>query len=183
MVCPYNRTSHTVWPSHSLLVTPASIFGAKVIILDNLSSVDVFCNPDFATNLTRSPRSKHLIGNGGLLTAHLKAQIPGYHQDVCWFCKKAVTNIIGLRNLTKQFRVQYDCDNQIFVVDRTPYGLPAMNFCLHSCGGLYSYFTPPEGKPFSFGTPAEAISPPWSSILSSLQECLMNGTLSPASPV
>jgi hypothetical protein len=67
-------------------------------------------------DITRSPKSKHLIGNGGSLTPRYKAQVPGYHQQDVWFCKKApVTNIIGLRNLT----------NQIFVVYRSPYGLPA----------------------------------------------------------
>jgi hypothetical protein len=44
-------------------------------------------------------------------------------------------------------------DNQIFAVDRSLYGLPAMNFHLHSCGLYYSI--PPEGEPFSFGVPTE----------------------------
>jgi hypothetical protein len=134
------------------LLADTSLNLCDVIILDNASSVDVFCNPDLVTNITRSPKNKHLLGNGGSLTARYTSHLHGCHQDV-WFCKKAVTNIIGLRNLTKQFRVQYDSDNQTFVVDRSLFGLPAMHFRLHHCG-LY-FFTPPEGQPFSFGVPSD----------------------------
>ena len=45
-----------------------------------------------------------------------KAKIAGYHAKV-WFSKKAITNIITLSNLIKQYRVTYDSENsKSFVV-------------------------------------------------------------------
>ena len=48
-----------------------------------------------------------------------KGTIPGYKKEV-WFSPKAITNIITLSNLIKQYRVTYDSDDLMFVVHRKP---------------------------------------------------------------
>jgi len=39
-----------------------------------------------------------------------KTKMPGYRKTV-WFSKRAITNIIALRNLIQQYRVTYDSDD------------------------------------------------------------------------
>ena len=46
-------------------------------------------------------------GNGGTLAVTHKAIVPGYKQDVL-LIKYAITNMIYLKNLIKQYRVTYD---------------------------------------------------------------------------
>jgi hypothetical protein len=127
------------------LLADTSLSLRDVILLDSQSSIDVFCNRNLVTDVTYSPKKMHILGHGSAITARRTASIIGYNQKV-WYCKKAATNILGLHNLTKQFRVTYDSDDQHFVVDRTPDGLPAMLISLHSCG--FYYYTPPRRGAF-----------------------------------
>jgi hypothetical protein len=54
-------------------------------------------------------------------TTEVKKQaiMPGYHAHV-WYNKKAITNILSLSNMIKQYRVTYDSNDQMFVVHREP---------------------------------------------------------------
>jgi hypothetical protein len=55
----------------------------------------------------------------------------GYHTKV-WFNKRAITNILALANVAKQYCVTYDSgDTKGFVVHRAKFGLPYMRFELH----------------------------------------------------
>ena len=54
-----------------------------------------------------------------------KATVPKYKQYVC-FSKDAITNIIALKNLIKQYQVTYDSINQILVVHREDKEKPNM---------------------------------------------------------
>ena len=45
-----------------------------------------------------------------------KAKVAGYHTHMWYNNKKAITNILALSNVIKQYRVTYDSDNQMFVV-------------------------------------------------------------------
>ena len=58
-----------------------------------------------------------LKGYGGTLAATHKAIVPVYKQYL-WFRTDAITNIIALKNLIKQYQVTYDNIDQIFVVHR-----------------------------------------------------------------
>ena len=48
-----------------------------------------------------------LKSNVGSMTVNQMAELSGYHKEV-WFSKKAITNIIALKNIIKQYRVMYD---------------------------------------------------------------------------
>jgi hypothetical protein len=45
----------------------------------------------------------HLMSKGGTMVVTQKAKMPGYHKIV-WFSKRAIDNIITLRNLIQQYR-------------------------------------------------------------------------------
>ena len=74
-----------------------------------------------------------LQGNGGTLAVTHKAKVNGYKQYVC-FCKDAITNIIAIRNLIKQYRVTYDSIYQIFVVHRKYQEILNMELKMHESG-------------------------------------------------
>ena len=75
-----------------------------------------------------------MTSNGGGLKITKKCRIPGYKYEV-WYSKKAITNIICLKNLIKCYRVTYDSKiGTTFVVHRSAYGLPDLLFEMHPCG-------------------------------------------------
>jgi hypothetical protein len=45
-----------------------------------------------------------------------------------WYNKKAITNILSLSNVIKQYQVTYDSNDQMFVVHRNLDGKPDMEF-------------------------------------------------------
>lgn len=110
----------------------------NVILLDNESTMDLFCNRQLITGVHNSKDSVKVKSNGGTLMVKQKATLDGYHSKV-WFKKRAVTNILALANVTKQYRVTYDSGNDKgFVVHRSEFGLPDMRFQLHR-SGLHIY--------------------------------------------
>ena len=46
-----------------------------------------------------------------------KSKIPGYNNKE-WFSIEDTTNIISLKNLTEQYSVTYNKNDQIFIVQR-----------------------------------------------------------------
>ena len=75
-----------------------------------------------------------MTSNGGGLKITEKCKIPGYKYLV-WYSKKAITNIICLKNLIKCYRVTYDSElDTTFVVHRREFGLPDLLFEMHPCG-------------------------------------------------
>jgi hypothetical protein len=56
--------------------------------------------------------------------------------------KKAITNILSLSNVIKQYHVTYDSNDQMFVVHRELEGKPDMEFWMHK--SRLHYFDPRE---------------------------------------
>jgi hypothetical protein len=75
-----------------------------------------------------------------------KAKMKGYNNYV-WFSEHAITNIIALKNLIKQYPVTYDSSNQMFVVHREQQDKPNMEFKTHE-SGLHCF--DPRDKAFVF---------------------------------
>jgi hypothetical protein len=118
----------------------------NIILLDSQSTMDLFCNPKLVHRIHRSKHSMKLQSNGGTMTVRHKAEIIDYLHDV-WFDKHAITNIIALSNLIKQYRVTYDSNDKMFVVHREEMGKPNMHFKMHS-SGLHYY--DPKDDEFAF---------------------------------
>ena len=109
----------------------------EVWLLDNQSTMDLVCNEGFVKGVYKSSSTMRLKSNGGKMKVTHKGRIPGYHREV-WVSKKAITNIICLKNLIKQYHVTYDSREFKFVVHRESEGRPNMEFRMHE-SGLHIY--------------------------------------------
>jgi hypothetical protein len=74
----------------------------KVILLDSQSTMDLICDPALAESTFKSSRSMRLKSNGRTMEVKKQAIMPGYHMHV-WYNKKAITNILSLSNVIKQY--------------------------------------------------------------------------------
>ena len=77
-----------------------------------------------------------------------KATINGYERPV-WFSKDAMTNIIALKNIIRQYRVTYDSDESTFVVHRKAAIKNNMEFRMHA-NGLHWYYLREDITEFAF---------------------------------
>ena len=116
----------------------------KVILLDIQSTIDLFCNPELTSKIMPSAQSSTVLGNGGTLEVHQKLTTPGYETDF-WYDSKAITNILSLANMSKQYRVTYDRKDKAFIIHRHKVKLPNMVFHEHK-SGLHVYKPPTKRK-------------------------------------
>ena len=108
----------------------------EVLLLDSQSTMDLFCNRALVENVNNSKTTMRLQSNGGHMIVKLTATVKGYHKNV-WYSEKAITNIVALSNVIKQYRVTYDSDDLKFVVHRESAGKPNMEFRMHESGLHY----------------------------------------------
>jgi hypothetical protein len=74
-----------------------------------------------------------MTSKGGSLRITKKCKIPGYTYPV-WYSKKAITNIICLKNIIKCYRVTYYSKlDTTFVVHCSAFGLLDLLFEMHPC--------------------------------------------------
>jgi hypothetical protein len=74
-------------------------------LLDNQSTFDLCCNPDFAHKRQDAKGAMHMSSNGGGLCISKECKVPGYDCWV-WFTKQAMTNILCLKNLIRLYWVR-----------------------------------------------------------------------------
>jgi hypothetical protein len=117
----------------------------NVLLLDNQSTFDLCCNKKFTLKITKATNALTMMGNGGSLRITKKCKIPGYKYPV-WYSKKAISNIICLKNLIKCYRVTYDGKlDTTFVVHCSAFGLPDLLFEMNPCG-LHVFYPKKMGQ-------------------------------------
>jgi hypothetical protein len=108
--------------------------------------MDQICDPALVESTFKSSHSMQLRSNGGTMEVRKQAIMPGYHMHM-WYNKKAITNILSLSNVIKQYQVTYDSNDQMFVVHRDSEGKLDMEFWMHK--SRLHYFDPRDSK-FTF---------------------------------
>ncbi len=97
------------------------------------------------TDVSSSAEPLTLRSNGGTLDVDLTALI-GQSTEV-WFSKKAITNVLSLKDVIKCYRITYDSYDGAFIVWHENKGLPNMIFKMHSSG---LHFYDPKREDFTF---------------------------------
>jgi hypothetical protein len=125
---PQGETSPFSWIGIQVAKTSSALSGAKQeqemkkwIMLDSESTVDLFCNPEFVTDVTTVHETLQLKTSAGVLTTNKKATVPDYGQ--VWYHEDAMTNIFSLASMTQKYRVTFDSsqDNEMVVhTDKKP---------------------------------------------------------------
>ncbi|MGL6130279.1 MAG: hypothetical protein ACRCZ9_01525, partial [Fusobacteriaceae bacterium] len=118
----------------------------KVILLDNQSTMSLFCNKKMVYNIRASDEKMTLQSNGGSMTVHMIADV-GEDAKPVWFSEKAITNILSLKDVVERYAVSYNSNESAFIVHRDNRGLPDMLFKMHRSGLHYFY---PNKKDFMF---------------------------------
>jgi hypothetical protein len=78
-----------------------------VLLLDNQSTFDLYCNRGFMSRIKKASCDLNMTSNCSGLKITEQGKFPG-NKFWVWFSKKAITNIICLRNLITIYRVTYD---------------------------------------------------------------------------
>ena len=74
---------------------------SKLVLIDNESTMDIFCNLYLVEDMQKVNKPLMVQINGEEIYANHIAQIPGYNKTL-WFTRRNINNIIALKNLTKK---------------------------------------------------------------------------------
>jgi len=77
------------------------------LLLDNQSTTDVFCDPEYLTNIHEVKDTLHLQTNGGVLKCNTRGLLDGY--GYVWCDTRAIAKAISLDNAKKKGKFDMSC--------------------------------------------------------------------------
>ena len=112
------------------------------ILLDNQSTVDVFQNRKFLTNIRDSGKTMKIHCNAGTATTRLVGNLPGYGE--VWFHPEGIANILSLSRVKEKYWVTFNSKNgNKFLVHK---GDGSTRIFSESKQGLYYYAVSSDKK-------------------------------------
>ena len=75
------------------------------VILDNGSTVDVFCNQDLLHNIRQVGTRMKVHGTGGTRCTNLMGELPGY--GLVWFDPGSMTNILSFKRVKTKYQITF----------------------------------------------------------------------------
>ena len=103
--------------SYAFTTGPAKM--REFLLLNNQSSVHVFCNQDYVKNIRAAGRELSLKGNGGTLPIKNIADYNGF-EELVGFSENAMTNILSLARARQEYQVSYNGDD--FIIHHAKHG-------------------------------------------------------------
>jgi Reverse transcriptase (RNA-dependent DNA polymerase) len=76
------------------------------IILDNGSTVDIFCNKQLLKNVRETSDSVRVRCNAGVTVTNMKGELPGY--GTVWYNPNGMANILSLARVSEKYKITYD---------------------------------------------------------------------------
>ena len=113
------------------------------VLLDNESTVDMFCNGGLLENIRESEVAMHVHCNAGKRIVKEVGDLKGY--GTVWYDRFAIANILSLKNLIARFHVSYDSssgsgfvvtkpDGSSFAFKMSEHGLHYLDMKVHKSG-------------------------------------------------
>jgi hypothetical protein len=79
------------------------------VILDNGSTVDIFCNGDLLENVRSTNHTIRVRCNAGVTETNMKGDLPGY--GTVWYNPKGMANILSLARVSEKYKITYDSES------------------------------------------------------------------------
>ena len=106
------------------------------VLLDNQSTVDVFCNSELLINKRKAATSLDIHSNSGSTTTDMEGDLPG--SGMVWYHPNGIVNILSLGKVWKRYHLTFDSkvgnrflvtkpDGTTFEFKESPNGLYCMN--------------------------------------------------------